>query len=291
MTEGILIFANDNMVIDYGYMAVVTAKFAKKNLNRPVTLVTDRPTYLRLRERFTDLSEIFENILYGDETFKKIQEKRYYDGSTNYKNLIFNNFSRAQAYDLTPYDKTLVIDSDLLIVNDKLNYVWSSSDDLMISQKHHDLSTDRDNYEFTRISDQGIGFFWATAFYFVKNKKNKVFFDLCRVIVENYDYHRFVYNIASHTMRNDFVFSIALHIMHGFDNRHVIPPLPADIYYTLDRDELVEVKNKDTFVFLLAKTTDLTQSYVSKITGENVHVMNKWSFLRNADKLLESLNG
>ena len=41
MSEGILIFAHNNSEVDYVEMAFISAKYASRNLNRPVSLVTD----------------------------------------------------------------------------------------------------------------------------------------------------------------------------------------------------------------------------------------------------------
>jgi hypothetical protein len=159
----------------------------------------------------------------------------------------------------------------------------------MINSKHIDIAQDRDNSEFNRISDYTVDFYWATIFYFEKTDWTKTFFDLCQHIVDNYEYYRFIYQISYPVMRNDFVFSIAIHIMNGFNNKNVPQTLPAEMYYTLDRDELYEVKD-DGLVFLIQKKNSLGEYTLAKTTTQNVHIMNKYSFGRNLSKLLEILN-
>jgi hypothetical protein len=44
MTCGVLIFAHNNRDVDYALMAMVAGGLAKKNLNVPVSLVTDLST-------------------------------------------------------------------------------------------------------------------------------------------------------------------------------------------------------------------------------------------------------
>ena len=46
MTQGILIFAFNSDGVDYVKMAILSAKRAKKFLNKPVSLVTDSKQYL-----------------------------------------------------------------------------------------------------------------------------------------------------------------------------------------------------------------------------------------------------
>lgn len=285
--DGILIFANNNNHIDYGSIAYISAKFAKKNLEKPVSLVTDEGTRDALLKKFNDVDRVFDQIIIIDRRLAPIQSKRYYDGNLYYKNLKFNNYSRATAYELTPYDRTLVIDCDLLIVNDKLKLVWESQEDFMMSSKHYDLAIDREYFEFTRISDFSIDFYWATAFYFVKNENNKIFFDLCKHIIDNYDYYRFVYRIDNSMMRNDYVFSIAQHIMNGFGNISKPAPLPDNINYILDRDELFDIVDDKTFIFLVSKKNYNGEYTLVKTQSKNVHVMNKWAISRHENKLLE----
>ena len=91
-------------------------------------------------------------------------------------------------------------------------------------------------------------------------------------------------------MRNDYVFSIAIHIMNGFNNKDVPHTLPADIYYTVDRDELYQVNNDGTLTFLIQKKNTFGEYTLAKTDTQNVHIMNKYSFTRNIPKLLEVLN-
>lgn len=292
MSNGILFFAHNNNQIDYGKMAYISAKFAKKNLNVPVSLVTDSGTKKWMERYFVDIDIFFDKIFLTDDepTLGTAQIKRYYDGSLDFKKTMFKNNYRARAYDFSPYDKTLVVDVDLLIVNDRLKSIWDTDTDFMINQYSHDLAVDRNLFEFKRVSDHGIDFFWATAFYFRKSSWTKAFFDLCQHIIENYEYYRFIYRIDNPLLRNDYVFSIAIHIMGGFSNKIKPHSLPCEIYYTLDRDELVEVKSDKSFLFLIQKKNSLGEYTLAKTCNHNIHIMNKFSFERNSEKLLEVIN-
>lgn len=292
MSKGILIFAHNNREIDYGKMSFISALYAKKNLNVPVSLVTDSGTlnYMKTNDDYF-IDDLFDKIILTDEiktlTFIK---KRYYDGSLDYKKAEFKNVHRAWAYDLTPYEKTLVIDVDLLIVNDRLKHVWDSEIDFMINKYSYDVAQDRNNFEFKRVSDHGIDFFWATAFYFQKTKWTEIFFNLCKHIIENYEYYRFVYRINSPLMRNDYVFSIAIHIIGGFTNKINPPPLPCEIYFTLDRDELIRVNNDKSFLFLIQKKGCIGEYTLASTNNQNIHIMNKYSINRLSKELLEAVN-
>lgn len=291
MSNGILIFAHNNKEIDYGKMSCISASYAKKNLNVPVSLVTDSGTLKYMEKVNKNLLEIYDKIILTDNIKIEIPiKRRYYDGSLDYKKADFKNVYRAWAYDLSPYNKTIVVDVDLLIVNDRLKHVWDTDIDFMINKYSYDLARDREYFEFQRVSDHGIDFFWATAFYFEKTKWTKTFFDLCKHIIENYDYYRFVYRINAPLMRNDYVFSIAIHIMGGFTNKINPPSLPCEIYYTLDRDELVRVNNDKSFLFLIQKKFCLGEYTLASTNNQNIHIMNKYSINRQSKELLEALS-
>lgn len=294
MSNGILFFAHNNDQIDYGRMAYISAHYAKKNLKVPVSLVTDSGTKEWMEKNNSSL-DIFDKIILTDDVKLDIEiiranKRRYYDGSLDYKKAIFKNAYRAWAYELSPYDKTLVVDVDLLIANDRLSAIWDTDTDFMINKHSHDLARDRENFEFQRVSDHGIDFFWATTFYFTRTEWTKSFFGLCQHIIENYDYYRFVYRIDNHLLRNDYIFSIAIHMMGGFSNKVNPPSLPCEIYYITDRDELIKINDDKSFTFLIQKKSSLGEYTLARTYNQNVHIMNKFSINRLGKNLLEAVN-
>lgn len=292
MSKGILFFAHNNNQVDYGKIAYVSALYAKKNLGLPISLVTDSGSLRWIKEEDKiPVDEIFDKVILTDHIDLDLRvSRRYYDGSLEYKRAEFKNGYRAWAYEFSPYEKTLVLDVDLLVVNDRLNKVWDSDADFMINKYSHDLARDRNNFEFTRVSDHGIDFFWATAFYFKKTSWAEAFFGLCQHIVENYEYYRFMYRIDNPLMRNDYAFSIAVHMIGGFSNKINPPSLPCEIYHTLDRDELVKVNNDKSFTFLIQKKHHLGEYTLARTNNQNIHIMNKFSFNRLEKQLIEVLN-
>jgi hypothetical protein len=291
MSSGVLMFAHNNREIDYGMMAYVSARYVNKYLDVPVSLVTDSSTVRWLDDKDTNIIKFFDKIILTDDIPQpNKQDKRFYDGALTFKRISFKNGFRTRAYELSPYDKTLVIDTDVLIKNDRLKHIWDSNTDFMINSKHIDISKNRETIEFKRVSDYTIDFYWATIFYFEKTEWTKTFFNLCQFIVENYEYYKFLYQISYSVMRNDYVFSIAIHIMNGFSNLTTPNTLPADLYYTVDRDELYQVNDDRTLTFLIQKANVIGEYTLAKTENQNVHIMNKYSFNRNTSRLLEVLD-
>jgi hypothetical protein len=78
--------------------------------------------------------------------------------------------------------------------------------------------------------------------------------------------------------------------MNGFNNKTIPQTLPANIYYSLDRDELHQVNPDGSLVFLIQKKDLLGHYTLAKTEKQNVHIMNKYSFNRNIPKLLEVID-
>jgi hypothetical protein len=275
MTCGALIFAQNNAEIDYANLAVFAAKRVKHFLNIPVTLVTDSGGWLL--ESHPDAKDIFDNII--DIWSPTDQVKKFNDGSLFGKNLKWNNFSRTDVFDYTPYDETLVLDSDYIISSNNLSKIWNNKQDFLIYRSSYDLAQWRDKKSFEYFNQYAIPFYWATAFYFKKTAINQSFFTLVKHIKNNWNYYRSLYLLESPTFRNDFAFSIALHIMHDSIDNSFVGHLPGKMYYTLDKDFLLEIK-ENKLKFLLEKEKFHGEYTLAKTENLDVHIMNKFSLSR-----------
>jgi alpha-N-acetylglucosamine transferase len=129
MTRGCIIFAYDGE-IDYGSQAVVAAKLVQRHLGVPVSIITDVDTYESIQTKFNQLP--FDKIILTD--IPNDKNKRILSNGTRSSNLIsFVNGNRNHAWELTPYDRTLVIDSDFLVLSNVLNQYWDVDYDFLIT--------------------------------------------------------------------------------------------------------------------------------------------------------------
>ena len=118
---------------------------------------------------------------------------------------------------------------------------------------------------------------------FSKNEYSEKFFCILNHVKQNYQYFSDLFRFAIKPYRNDIAFSIAQHLMDGFETQTSVH-LPS-VFSTLDTDELIDVENsKLTFILNLQATEKFVASAVKHI---DVHVMNKASIIRNSQKLLE----
>lgn len=267
MSKGILVFAFNNRRIDYVTQAVELARRAKQHLGLPVSIITDSKID----------SNVFDEII----TYKisSINKKRYYDGSLSNSNLNFKNDARPCAYDLTPYNETLLLDTDYIIADDILSNCYKQTNDFLIYKDAVDLAGHRNYKEFDYVSNTGVDFYWATAVFFRKTELNKRFFELLKHIQENWIHYKQVYQIEGNTYRNDHAFSIAIHIINGFQKGNFAKSMPGKLIYTTDKD-ILEKLNEDEFTFLLEKKNRKGEYTLAKAKNQSIHIMNKFSLDR-----------
>lgn len=281
MTRGVLLFAQGNPEIDYVKLAVFAAKRIKEYLGVPVSLATDSKQYLL--DSHPSAVELFDKIISNGAT--NYQTRRCHDGAMYSKEIFWNNLCRSDCFDLSPYNETLVLDTDYIVSSDNLNHIWNNKQDFLIYRYSYDLAQWRDTSSFTYINPYAVPFYWATAFYFKKTQENRSLFRLVKHIRDNWSYYRILYLIDSPVFRNDFAFSIAIHMMNGSMDSFSFSSLPGKLYYTLDRDVLLDLQGS-TFKFLIEKEKYHGEYTLAKAENLDIHVMNKFSLSRIIDGVL-----
>tara|TARA_B100002019_G_scaffold291687_1_gene312576 strand:+ start:4662 stop:5501 length:840 start_codon:yes stop_codon:yes gene_type:complete len=274
MTKGVLLFANNNEQVDYVKQAIFCAKRVKKYTNLDVTLVTDSSEQL---EQYKFYTKYIDKIITVPKAIES-QQKKFFDGES-YIYATWKNFSRTTCYDITPYDQTLVIDTDFILGSSSILKCFDTPHDFLINRYAFDLNTTRDNTPELLVSNTSIPMYWATVFYFIKTERTKILFDLIGFIKDNWSFYSIIYNFISKKYRNDFAFSIAMHILANhktIDWPKVIPTL----YMMTDRDVLLDI-NDTRMSMLLQKDKDYIPA---SIDGSDVHIMNKFSLDRHIDK-------
>lgn len=266
MTTGCLIFAYDGDVA-YGPQAVLAACLVKKHLGIPVCLVTDHKTLDKL-----PTSSVFEHICINE--VEETSNTRILAGKT----VKWRNTNRSSAYDVTPFDRTLVIDSDFLVFSNRLKTYLEADRDFMICENMKDL-LGRPGAE-VQLHPASIHMLWATNIIFNKTPEVKALFDLVDHIKENWKYYGALYKFDTRRFRNDYAFSIACHTIGGYGINQFYTALPSPILIT-DTDEVVKV-SPDTSI------TYITQdNLIAKTKEQDLHLMNKEAIIKNYKMLME----
>ena len=283
MSKGIIIFAQNNEYVDYAQQACACAGYARKNMSLfdEICLVTNTETL----EASKDLiNEYFDNIIVTD-AFQPENIRLFKDTIDKTEYASFKNMSRSDVYELSPYDETLVIDSDYFIMNDVLDQVWGSTNDVMINCKYRDVS-ERHKEHIEYLDNFSIPMYWATVFYFRKSDLAENLFTLISHIKHNYKYYYYLYNCSGNLYRNDFAFSMALHILNGsvaFD----VPSLPIKyLNNSFDLDDIYRINSHNDIIMYCADAEKVTNHLLSRFTNTDLHIMNKKAIGRFIDDLL-----
>lgn len=245
-SRGVVVFAFNSTTVDYVTIADRTSRLIQKNLDLPVTLITDLGTMPKFQ---------YDNVVRienkGD-NFRTNQEG---------KNIEWRNFGRYLAYELSPYTETLVLDTDYLILDDTLNKFWSNAFDYLIV-KDSVLPEGRFENNMGYLSHNWL---WATVVFFKKTPKAKLFFDFIGRVQRNYAYYKTLFNLEGN-YRNDFSFAVADIVLNGYsvDSKNYLPYNMVTIENSIDR---IEIKNTNLII------RESTRAIISP--KQNLHIMDK----------------
>lgn len=284
MKKGILIIAHNNRDVDYALMSLISGGLAKKFLNVPASLITDESTVSWMKESgiYEKSQEVFEHIILVDRP--EIYNYRKLNDGVESKNVPFINSTRPLVWDLTPYDRTLLIDSDFLIMSDRLNEFWDVDESVIISESINDIKGDRLGYLDKHVSEVSAHLYWATTVMFTKNNESKLFFDTVKQIENNYDIFGDLFRFSTRQYRNDVAFSVAKHILDGYQKsqNYSLPP----VLTVQDKDFLIKVDGTK-LNFIISDSAAGDKFYACGIKDQDVHIMNKQNIIRMKDSLLE----
>lgn len=287
MTRGVLMYAHNNSEIDYLQIACANALMVKHNLKVPVTLVTDSGSLSWAKSQLGDefINSCFDTVI--ETTKHDFDNTRVFsDTSASQKILQFYNCNHWSAWELSPYDETLFIDADYLIMSSALDNCWGSDHDFMINHKIYTPGSSMAPAS-KYIDDFGIRMYWATVIYFKKTDFSKFVFDTVRHIQENYLYYKQLYSMSNSMYRNDHAFSIAVHMLSGFTDSNALfkeLPIPA-LFMSWDTHDIHTI-NGINDITLFTEKQSKGEYILSRLKNQDVHIMNKWAISRHASQLI-----
>ena len=191
MTVGALIFARNNEQIDYVSMAQWSAKNIKRHLGISTHIITDDST-------LTDNSRYFSDV----------------------GNVIWHNLNRMDAYKLTPWDRTLVLDADYVVASNQLKSLLEVDQDFLAHRWAYDVTSCNSIERLNYFGNNRMPMWWATVIMFRKSRQAELIFDSMQMIRDNWTHYRELYKNSTATYRNDHALSIALGIVNGHTLDH-----------------------------------------------------------------------
>jgi hypothetical protein len=198
MTRGLLIFAFNSLKFNYYDMARHGARRAKHFLNLPVTLITDT-------DSLPDG--------YDDGTWDKVITV------TPDKNNVRDwgqwiNKGRYMAYELSPYDETILIDADYIINSDKLLKTFDTYEDFCCHDSVRFFMR-HGNFPEPLSANSYDDILWATVITFKKTKRAKQIFECLEMVQKNYEHYEHIHGFLNAGFRNDYALTLALRIVNG----------------------------------------------------------------------------
>jgi len=204
MTTGALLFAFDSE-IQYTKLAVECARRIKKHLGIPVTLVTDKPVD----------SDMFDSQVIVDRG--KNTNRRYFHDRK--ETTTWYNFGRNAALDLSPYDRTLLVDTDYMVNSDSLAPLLDSSQPFLCHR--HVRSIHQPLTRLQTFGTKNSHMWWATVVIFDRHSQfTQDVFDIWKMVEQNYAHYGTLFGFNTRQYRNDFAISIALLLANGNTHPH-----------------------------------------------------------------------
>jgi hypothetical protein len=191
MTTGALIFARNNEHTDYVSMAKWSAGNIKRHLGIETHIVTDDSRNDSGTRHFSDSGTVS-----------------------------WHNTNRMDAYRLSPWDRTLVLDADYVVATDQLCSILESDADFLAHRWAYDV-TGCNNFEgLNYFGATRMPMWWATVMVFNRSQQAELIFDTMAMIRDNWTHYRQIYKNNKATYRNDHALSIALLVVNGHTLNH-----------------------------------------------------------------------
>jgi len=241
-SKGVLLLYSESAQLDYKRLADIAARLAENYLDVPATVVKIDPVQKNSR------------------TF------RYDDGL---ETIEWNNIGRYSAYELSPYDETLLIDTDYFVQSDTLANYFGSDHDFVCHNSSWDVTGNQVFRHDRFLQNGGSGFEmrWATVCFFKKSAHAQRIFRAWHMVYENYAYYSKLFGFKLTPFRNDFALSIAHQLCNGYANTttfdYALPALSTT-------DSVIDYNDRRWLI----KYNYKNSHNVLRYTGD-LHVMNK----------------
>lgn len=291
-TKGTCFFAYNNSQLDYIKFACIAAAYVKRNMkNNNTCLVTDYGGYGWLQESISKKWQdyCFDEIVVQDVVHKE-NFRRHHDSPWTEFRAQFSNSNKDDIFKLSPFDKTLLVDTDYIIQNDFYDYIFET--DIAISMHKNSVYLEHQlpYLNECQLNEAGIHHWWSTVVYFDKSEESKIFFDIWSHVKENWDYYHLLYQFPVGLFRTDFCVSIAAHLLNGYNDNNFVYDFNGIPLYNMDqKDDIVEIKDINDWILLSHNRQEPWKNLLVRNEKNNIHVMNKRALSRHADIIIEKM--
>jgi hypothetical protein len=236
-------------------MAAWSARRIHRHLDIPVCLVTD-----------TDVSNpVFDRVVKTDAG--PSTGRHFADYASN---VVWHNGNRATAYELSPWDTTLVLDADYVVASNKLGTLFDSDQDFLAHNHAYDVTGRNDFIGLNKFGRHGMPMWWATVIMYRRSQQAQLVFDSMIMVRDNWRHYRNLFGNYQGTFRNDHALTIALGIVNGHTLDH--PAIPWSLASLTPEHKLQQT---DTDNFRMDFVADNNQSKWIEVRNQDFHAMGK----------------
>lgn len=257
---GVLFFCFDNGLIDYTRLTRLATKLVHENLKLPVCVVTDT--------RHTDFGA--DHVVYVEKPEEATP--RYFGDYA--ATATWYNVGRECSLDLTPFQHTIVLDSDYLVLSNVLFKYAALPLGLSRSAFFLGGTSDRD---MSYMPLTNMPMYWATVIVFDSNSwPAEVFFSAMKRLKRNWNHIASLSGLDPSLYRNDYVATMSLAVIQ--ENRWSREyDLPIQLV-TAGFDCTVSSLDLESNTLCLGRVNSTQTLRIREI---DVHVFNKKSLLES----------
>jgi hypothetical protein len=225
-------------------MAKCSAKNIERHLGIPTHIVTDQEVMI-----------------------KNTNSRWFGDFGTT---VLWHNQSRVSAYELSPWDKTLVLDADYVVASDQLKLLLDLDQDFLAHRWAYDI-TGTDNFTgHNYFGNYQMPMWWATVLMFRRSNHARLIFESMAMVQDHWHHYRKLYKFSNHSYRNDYALSIALGIVNGHTLEHA--GIPWSLASLTTEHKLTQLDQDEFRVDFLNSEQ---RSRWIKLTNQDFHAMGK----------------
>ena len=253
MTQGVAMFCYDSD-FEYSRICNFNTRQIKTHLDLPVTVYTDEKT----AKKITNAELVITDRPTGNARYFRPQER----------SIPLYNLNRKDVFLDPPYDKTLVIDVDYIVMSSCLLRLLYINYDFSCYRSVRDVTGCR-RLEGSSVGHSDINFCWATVMLVTRSDRCRQIGQMIDHIQKHYKYFTRLYRVSdSNTYRNDYALSMALHQLNGMRREQCFVP---GHLATIPDDVDVQV-SQDRIDFQFRRDDKIIQSYM---THTDTHILNK----------------
>jgi len=185
-------------------------------------------------------------------------------------NVTWHNANRVDAYTLSPWDKTLVLDADYVVASNQLKTLLDADQDFLAHRWAYDVTGLNDFSGLNYFGDHKMPQWWATVMMFRRSQHAELIFECMTMIRDHWPHYKSLYANPSPSYRNDHALSIALGTVNGHAPHHDMIPWSLA---SLTPEHRLTLTDQDSYrVDFL--TADKKAKWI-KICGQDFHAMGK----------------